>query len=217
MIFTYAILNGYISYNPVRDIRIPSNLPKAKRKLPKTEDIKEVEKHFDDFDLFPYFLLLTGCRRSEALAVTDKDIDLESKILKIRYHVRHDGNKPVYESVLKSDAPERDVILLDRLIEKLPKKFKGFLFSMNGDGKEPLTKRAYDVRWKNYCKKYNLELTAHQLRHGYATMLFEAGANEKDAQELMGHSDINLTRQVYTHIRNERKTETAARLNQFTF
>ena len=48
-------------------------------------------------------------------------------------------------------------------------------------------------------------------------MLFEADINERDAQELMGHSDITLTRRVYTHIRNKHKEETANKLNNFTF
>ena len=52
---------------------------------------------------------------------------------------------------------------------------------------------------KKYKKETGVSLTAHQLRHAYATMLFEAGIDEKDAQELMGHSDINLTRSIYTH------------------
>lgn len=219
MIFTYAILNGHIQVNPMQALApLPKNLPKTKRRMPTTEEIKEVEKHYEGFDLLPYFILCSGCRRSEVLAITDKDIDFKNKLIKIRNHIIHDGNRPVYESVLKSEAAERDIILLDRLAEKLPKKFKGFLFSMNGDGNEPLTKRAYEKRWNKYCDTYHLpKLTAHQLRHGYATMLFEAGIDEKDAQELMGHSDINLTRQVYTHIRNERKDETAKKLNNFNF
>lgn len=48
-------------------------------------------------------------------------------------------------------------------------------------------------------------------------MLFEAGVDLKDAQDLMGHSDINLTRQIYTHIRDERKLETTNKLNAFNF
>ena len=48
-------------------------------------------------------------------------------------------------------------------------------------------------------------------------MLFEAGVDIKDAQELMGHSDINLTRQIYTHIRETRKEETRKKLNDFAF
>ena len=219
MIFSYAMLNGHITSNPMQALApLPKNLPKSKRRMPTTAEIKQVEQHHDGFDLFPYFLLYTGCRRSEALGITDKDIDYKNKLIKIRNHVIHDGNRPVYESVLKSDAAERDIILLDRLAEKIPRKFTGFLFSMNGDGKEPLTKRAYDCRWEKYCKTYNLpDLTAHQLRHGYATMLFEAGIEDKDACELMGHSDIKLTRDIYTHIRNERKELTASKLNAFNF
>lgn len=217
MIFNFAILNGYIKYNPVRDIRLPNNLPKTQRDLPTTEELKIVSSHHESFDLLPFFILNTGCRKSEALAITDKSINFKNKRIEIRNHVIHDGNRPVFEPILKTEAAHRDIILLERLGNVIPKNFNGFLFSMNGDGKEPLTKSAFDKRWKKYCENYGLNLTAHQLRHGYATMLFEADVDVKDAQELMGHSDINLTRQIYTHIRNERKNETANKLNAFNF
>ena len=48
-------------------------------------------------------------------------------------------------------------------------------------------------------------------------MLYEVGIEEKDVQELMGHSDINLTRQIYTHIRDERKEDIKSKLNNFKF
>lgn len=217
MIFNYAVLNGYITYNPVRDIRLPSNLPKSPRKLPTSDELKIVSSHYDGFDFLPFFLLLTGCRKSEALAITDKSVDLERRRIRITHHVVHNGNRPVYEPVLKTESAAREIIILDKLYQAFPRDFKGFLFSMNGDGKEPLTLGAFDRRWESYCKRYDLHITAHQLRHGFATMLFEAGIDEKDAQELMGHSDINLTRQIYTHIRTERKTETEKKLNAFSF
>ena len=216
MIFSYAVLNGYAKYNPVKDVRLPNNLPKKQRELPSTEDIREVEKHYEGFDLLPYFLLNTGMRISEALAIDiDKDIDREKKIITINKHVIHDGNKPVLEDRTKTENSKRTVILLDRLADKIPNNRKGLLFG-NDDG-QPLTKRQLACRWKKYQETYNIKVTAHQLRHAYATMLFEAGVDVKDAQELMGHSDINLTRQIYTHIRNERKEETAKKLNDFKF
>lgn len=218
LIFDYAVLQGFIKSNPAASVKLPNNLPKKKRELPPTEALKEISKHYEGFDLLPYFILYTGCRCSEALAIKREHIDFDKKMIKIRYHVIHNGNKPVYEPVLKTESAERDIILLDRLAEVIPKNFKGFLFSMNGDGKEPLTISALRNRWAAYIKKYRLpHITLHQLRHAYATMLFEAGVDVKDAQELMGHSDINLTRQIYTHIRNERKQETANKLNSFDF
>jgi len=72
----------------------------------------------------------------------------------------------------------------------------------------------YQGKWKRWQKRVGVTLTAHQLRHGYATMLFEAGISERDAMDLLGHADINLTRNIYTHIRKSRKEETAVILNQ---
>ena len=217
MIFDYAILKGCAKDNPVAPVKIPKGLVKTKRELPTSEELNIVSSHSSDFDLLPFFLLYTGCRKSEALAIRHEDIDYKNNIISIRNHVIHDGNRPIFESVLKSESAKRDIILLDRLKEVLPKKFDGFLFSMENDGKRPLTKGAFDKRWRAYCKKYDISITAHQLRHGYATMLFEADIDVKDAQDLMGHSDINLTKSIYTHIRDKRKKDTANKLNAFTF
>ena len=55
--------------------------------------------------------------------------------------------------------------------------------------------------------------TPHQLRHAYATILFDAGLDDKDAQELLGHANISTTRDIYTHITQKRREKTAAILN----
>ena len=46
-------------------------------------------------------------------------------------------------------------------------------------------------------------------------MLYEAGAQEKDAQELLGHTNITTNRNIYTHIRSTRRAETARKFNAF--
>ena len=43
-------------------------------------------------------------------------------------------------------------------------------------------------------------ITPHMLRHTYATMLFDAGVDVKSAQKFLGHSDIEVTLEVYTHL-----------------
>ncbi|MBO5060278.1 MAG: site-specific integrase [Clostridia bacterium] len=214
MIFQYALLNGYILYNPVRDIRLPNNLPKTPRKIPTDAEIKEIDKHYTGFDFLPYFLLYTGLRLSEALALSYEDIDLKNNIITVNKHMLFNNNKPIIENRTKTENSKRAVALLDRVREKLPRK-KGLIFG-NENG-TPYTKIQLQRRWEKYQKTYGVTVTAHQLRHAYATMLFEAGIDLKDAQELMGHSDINLTRQIYTHIRDKRKNETVEKLNSFSF
>ena len=44
------------------------------------------------------------------------------------------------------------------------------------------------------------KITPHMLRHTYATMLFDAGVDVKSAQKFLGHSDIEVTLEVYTHL-----------------
>lgn len=215
MIFKFAILSGYITFNIMPDIPLPSNLPQKRRELPSDKELEIVNTHYNGFDFLPYFLLNTGLRMSEALALeVDKDIDFDKKIITVNKHLIHDGNKPVIEYKTKTEAAERTVILLDRVAEKISKE-KGLLFcDENGS---PYTMKKLRTAWKKYQERYDLTLTAHQLRHGFATMLFEAGIDEKDAQNLMGHSDINTTRTIYTHIRDKRRAETAEKLNDFNF
>lgn len=215
MIFKFAILNGQIDYNPMQDVPIPTNLSQKKRSLPSDKELETVNANYEGFAFLPYFLLNTGLRMSEALALTYDDIDFEEKLITVNKHLLHDNNKPIIETQTKTESSKRTVILLDRVANKLSQIKKGLIFC-NEDG-SPLTKCQLKKRWEKYQKTYNVTLTAHQLRHGFATMLFEADIDVKDAQELMGHSDINTTRSIYTHIRNKRKSETAKKLNEYTF
>lgn len=55
-------------------------------------------------------------------------------------------------------------------------------------------------------KKYNLHrITIHGLRHTHASLLFEAGASIKEVQERLGHEDIKMTMNIYTHVTNTLK------------
>ena len=61
--------------------------------------------------------------------------------------------------------------------------------------------------WKQIIRKMNSvskipinEITAHHLRHTYATDLFYAGVDIKTCQYLLGHSSIKTTLDIYTHL-----------------
>ena len=81
----------------------------------------------------------------------------------------------------------------------------------------PLLHKGYKREWKKYVDETHIETTPHQLRHAYATMLYESELDEKLAQELMGHTDITTTRNIYTHIRNSRVQIAAEKLNNINF
>ncbi len=213
MIYNDAIVSGGLRYNPCAATSLPRNLPAKKRELPPDAAIDAVRKAVDaPFGLFALVCLYGGLRRGEALALEYEDIDRKAGLIHVTKAVEFIGNNPHIKQP-KTAAGTRDVPLLDPLAAALPDKKSGLLFPRE-DGK-PLTKTQYRKRWIKYCESIGFEITAHQLRHGYATILYEAGIQDKDAQELLGHSSIAVTRDVYTHIRQSQKEATAKKLNTY--
>jgi len=213
MIFNNAIVEGHLSFNPCSAVSLPRNLPVKKRELPDDAAIEAVKKGGDQpFGLFALVCLYAGLRRGEALALRYDDIDRPRGCIRVTRAVEFVGNNPHIKAP-KTEAGYRTVPLLEPLAKSLPKSGTGLIFCREDGGL--LTKTQYRKRWLRYCESIGFEITAHQLRHGYATILYEAGVADKDAQELLGHSSIAVTRDVYTHIRSAHRAETAERLNAF--
>ena len=234
MIFRYAIVKHGLSSNPCAAVDIPTGLPKNKRRIPSDAELELVRAgRVYDFGLFAYMLLYTGVRRGELLALRWEDIDRKNKVINIDKSVYFAGNSPMIKPP-KTEAGTRKVVLLDDLDRVLPSGGKGYIFG----GEKPLTKTVVRKRWIKWCReaglaeakvekkkgkdgrmhdsvKWDPDITPHQLRHAFATFLFDAGIDEKDAQEILGHSSIQVTRDIYTHIRQARKESTAKRLNEF--
>lgn len=213
LICRLAVLDGYIRINPCAAVRVPKGLKHIQRQLPSDEELKTVKEGWRQTGgLLPYFILYTGCRRGEALAITYNDIDRKNKIIRINKSVCYSDQAPFIKTP-KTTAGTREIILLDKLAAVLPLGIGDTLLFPGPDGKV-MRESTLKNRWKKWQNLTNVTLTAHQLRHGYATMLFEAGISERDAMDLLGHADIKLTHNIYTHIRKTRKEETAALLNQ---
>lgn len=63
-------------------------------------------------------------------------------------------------------------------------------------------------------KKLNIpKIKFHALRHTYATRLFEAGVPPKTVQTLMGHYDISITMDIYTHVMHNTKQDAVDKIN----
>lgn len=213
LIMKYAVVNGFILYNPCQYIAVPKNLPKTKREG-LTEDEMTIVKDSPDkpFGIFALFILYTGCRRGEALALTYNDVDFENSQIHICKTVIWKGNKPEIKDHPKTDAGNRTIPLLNQLKPYI-KPSKGLLFPnesgnlMHGGNITRL--------WNKYKKETGLNITPHQLRHAYATLLYDAGIDIKSAQYLMGHANIQTTMDIYTHLSQTRKRSSADLLNTY--
>ncbi len=218
LIYNYAVLNGYTEVNPVSVVYIPRNLPRQKRDMPSAEDINVVMNSFDKpFGEFAYTILFTGCRRGETLALQWKDIDFNKNTITVNKSVNYNGdnqNIPIISPHTKSEAGMRTIVMLDCLknrLQSIKQEPEKFIFG----GDTPPTKTSLRHKWQKYLKETGLSITPHQLRHAYATILYDAGIDVKSAQELMGHSNISLTQNIYTHISKNRREQTAESLNEY--
>lgn len=230
MIYDYAVVNGYAMYNPVSSIRLPKGLPSGKRTAPSDEQIKTICRCVElPFGLFPFFLLCTGLRKSEALALTWNDVNLKERYISVTKSIDYtNGANPKYKSP-KTEAGIREVPILDILMphlvkakaeSKSPLLFPNPSSNRGGKGGGLMTDRGYEGAWLRYCKAAGLmdgetpALTAHNLRHGTATLMFEAGVDELTAQRVLGHSRIEITREVYTDLRKNQKIKSISKLNE---
>lgn len=122
------------------------------------------------------FCLLTGCRRSEALSVTWNDIDFIKGLIHIR------GTK--------TELSDRFIPIFSELylvFNSIPQNsFKLFNFR-----KDYVTHK-----FKEYCPNHKL----HDLRHTFATRCIECGINIKVVQSWLGHSRLDTTSSIYTHL-----------------
>ncbi len=215
LIFKYAILNGYAERNPAEYVPIPKHLAKTERTPPDSETVSIIKKNATaPFGVYPLFLLYTGCRRGEALGIRWSDIDFDNNIIYIRRNVVFKNNRAVENDFLKTKAGLRAVPLLSplRVVLEAQKRISAFVFP-NADG-ELMSETQFNNRLRAYKKATGAVFTPHQLRHEFATVLYEAGVDEGAAQKIMGHADIRTTQNIYTHIRQSKIDAAAALLEK---
>lgn len=208
MIFDYAVANEYTQYNPVTSVRLPKGLKRGKRVAPTDDQIKLICASTDaPFGLFPFFLLCTGLRKSEALALTWKDIDFESREIIVTKSLDYtSGANPKIKSP-KKDAGYRVVPILDilypLLVEEKKKSTSDCLFpstdsNRSGKGGGLMTLRGYEGAWLRYCT---------------AVGLMDEVKPAITAQRILGHSRIEITREIYTDLRAAQNKKSVKKFN----
>ena len=143
-------------------------------------------------------LLSTGLRISEALGIRLRDIDFVDKSIRIL------GKGKKYRRVFYDLEDIEDDFI--KYIEEW-KKFKlehDFLF-VSIKNYTRLTSRGFQILLKKYIQEAGLRysITPHTLRHTFATVMIEKGANIKAVSQILGHANCKITIDLYTHLSNE--------------
>ena len=182
-----------------------------------------------------YILFHTGMRISEFCGLTLKDIDIEKRVVNIDHQLQRTCDMRYIIEETKTEAGKRKIpitedvaqmfqaIIEDReppKLEKVIDGYTGFLF-YDEDG-NPLVAMHWQHRLNRMVGRYNdiyrvqiPNITPHVCRHTYCSNMAKSGMNPKTLQYLMGHSDISVTMNVYTHISFDDAEEELKRMEEF--
>ena len=196
-------------------------------------DFVKQDRHFSKYYDGIFILFNTGLRISEFVGLTIKDVDLKDKKLTIDHQLQRTSNMEYIIEKPKTEAGNRVIPISDevcaafqRIIANRPRQKVepmiggklGFLY-LDKNGK-PMVAMHWEKYFQHICEKYNSiykvpipKITPHVCRHTYCSNMAHAGMNPKTLQYLMGHSDISVTLNTYTHTSFEQAEEELKKVN----
>ena len=203
--FAKAVKARIIDYNPFEGVETVKRDKKQSRSLTHEEEKLFVEacKKSRYGNLY-LVCLYSGMRIGEALALTQENIDYKNKTITINKSINDFG-----EIVPPKTKTSIRTIPLFHKIENLTK-------NLPQDKLFPYKKTVYQNKMAILCKQLNLQnVSTHTMRHTFATRCAEAGIAPKVVQKWLGHSTIEMTMNVYTHINNDYEQEMVNKMNSF--
>lgn len=232
--FNKAYENELINRSPCIGLETPTAAAKTDRRALTEKELSFFHQAIKTHHRGAFFgiMLACGLRPAEARALTWFNINMKEKTLSVRQSIQANSSE-VKEP--KTEAGKRTIPIPDwyfnEYLSKIERTDSPYIFP--GDKGQPLAKRRYRMGWSSLMREMDLlagaqtyrnkiivhspdigqDLTPYNLRHTYATQLAEKGVPLKTAQYLLGHTDIKVTSNIYTHVTDKMIDEARQRLN----
>lgn len=214
-IFETARQNGLLSKDPTDGVKITPHAKPNKNKYLSQEQVKMLLEACTDpkAKVFCGLCLFCGLRREEALGLQWGDIS--EKGLTVNRAIAFVGNQPDPSQELKTRAAHRTVPIPDPLWEILEETPKQGLYILTKADGGSMTAIAFQRMWDKVRRGVDFPVHPHMLRHTYATGLYRAGVDLRTAQYLLGHSSIQMTAEIYTHLEHEDGQKALGKINAY--
>ena len=232
-VLNFAMDNDLLFRNVFARVSVPKR-GKAER-LPITEEQKNLILRTwrgHRMGVAVLVMLYCGLRRGEIVALTWNDVDFEAMTISVTKAATFGQNQAKIKQP-KTEAGKRIVPFPVQLLPifKEAKRNSSIYVCPAADG-SMMTNTAWTTSWNSYMHYLNIQaggrdasrshpkvvamdrFTAHQLRHTYATMLYDAGVDVKTAQDFLGHADPTVTMNIYTHLSSQKKEKAILALQQ---
>lgn len=196
------------------------------------EEILQLFKLLEDkhFELPILLIVLLGLRKGEAYGLTWDDIDFDNNTVKIEQISIYLDGSLIFKSPKTTDS-KRLLSVPIELMNKLKKeklkqnelKLQGVLenkYNLVCLNKELKPYKNDDLNryYRKFCKENNFrQLRIHDLRHTNATLLLLSGTDMKTVSGRLGHTDIKITMNKYSHVLEEMDRKASENLSNILF
>ena len=209
-VFASAVTDGILDKNPMQSIRRPEHKAASSRRSLTEEERSIIVAAIPSHPLGPFVACLyyLGLRRGEAIALKWGDIDWDAGLVHIERTFSSYAEGKV--KAPKTRKSVRSIPMPDSLSDIL-RPLRGHPDSMvfPGAGGKVLSNCKIGDDWAKFIEEVGLspEITPHYLRHNYITMCWENGIDPYITMSMVGHSSINITMDIYTHLTNRKMEE----------
>lgn len=245
LLFTFALKREYVEKNIIKDTVIPKVNKKAegygtKKKYLEKDEIQHFLKGVKVSgrrNAYPLALMMlsTGLRIGEALSLTWDDINLSKRVLEVKktlLEMPSDIGGFDFSSPKTMDS-NRFVSFNDELTKELKKmkvqynkekliglrdpKSEWCDLVFTGRYQQPVRASTINIVFKQVFEAYGITgaTSSHILRHTHITMLVEAGVDLPVIMERVGHSNINITLDIYTHVTKKMQQQSDDKINDY--
>jgi integrase len=214
-----AVIREEVTFNPTEEIDVPTGKSQRPRRIVPPAEAAALLAALPSQDRGIWATAFyAGLRRGELQALRCMDIDLGANLI----HVRKGWDQVAGEIEPKSEAGKRTIpilaILRDYLDEQLMRtgrrgedrifgrSARQVFYASTIDGRAKRAWMAHNAAEREAANDDGRDpepltlLTMHECRHTFASLLIDTGANPKAIQEIMGHSKIQTTFDVYGHL-----------------
>lgn len=245
LMFTFALKNDYVEKNIIKDTVIPKANKKVedygtKKKYLEKDEIQHFLKGVkasgrrNAYSL-ALMMLSTGLRIGEALSLTWDDIYLDKQVLEVKKTLLQlPSDVGGFDfSTPKTQDSNRVVSFNDELTKELKKmkvqynkekliglrdpksEWRDLVFT--GRQQQPVRSSTINLVFNQVYKAYGIEGVngSHILRHTHITMLVEAGVDLPVIMDRVGHSNINVTLEIYSHVTKKMQEQSDEKINDY--
>ncbi|MCD8293853.1 MAG: site-specific integrase [Clostridia bacterium] len=219
-----AMRTGVTKVSNTGSMRLPEHTEKEAECFTVQEQKKIIKAVIRSVDLRLYGILISagmGLRIGELLALTWDDVNLHSKTIRIcktSYYAK--DRNGVYGRIVtspKTHKSARAIPIPDILYPYIKELYE------NRDCKHVISWKGKPVKMRTYQALFSRLLSQlgirhrgfHALRHTFATRALECGIDVKTTSEILGHSNINITLQRYTHVLMEHMRKELGKMEMF--